>query len=276
MSNMLLDQSLWGASQGATYSSGVWTVDVMGAAALNAGYMAATTVPNGSSISAVLAWSITLEQQSNAYINVAAGETVLYSAQVCSASDGLGPFSGTANISIPQVPQSYITIRASASDQSYSVLYGYDQLGTFTLAPGQDPDPQTAVPCDEIGTVSRAYVSAHDRTRIHQINVPPGERRCVVADFNGALPPGRSIAAAEWRLSSLGVASMSGAAIPSAREAQVQVQVGYPGTVALRCVATLDNGEVYVQRYMIVVPVMPFFGDETVQYGPQVLSAVAS
>ncbi|KMM77073.1 hypothetical protein ACP93_02605 [Xanthomonas sp. NCPPB 1128] len=128
--------------------------------------------------------------------------------------------------------------------------------------------------CDEIGTVSRAYVSAHDRTRIHQVSVPPGERRCVVADFNGALSPARSIASAEWRLSSLGVASMSDAAIPNARTAQVQVRVGFPGQVALRCVATLDNGETYVQRYVIVVPSMPFFGDEAVQAGPLVLTAV--
>lgn len=130
--------------------------------------------------------------------------------------------------------------------------------------------------CDEIGSVSRAIVSAHDRTRIHQISVPPGERRCVVADFNGALPLGRSIATAEWRLAGLGVASMSSAAIPTSRVTQVQLKVGYPGQVALRCLATLDNGEVYVQRFMIVVPSMPFFGDEQVQAGPQVLTVVAS
>ncbi|WP_369916526.1 hypothetical protein AB8810_11070 [Xanthomonas sp. NCPPB 3005] len=133
-----------------------------------------------------------------------------------------------------------------------------------------------SVPCDEIGIVSRAFVSAHDRLRVHSIQVPPGERRCVVADYNGALPAGRSIVAVEWRLSSQGVAAMSAAAIPTTRQAQVQIQVGYPGRVALRCVATLDNGEVYVQRFMVEVPPMPSFGDEAITSGPLVLSAVAA
>jgi len=150
-------------------------------------------------------------------------------------------------------------------------LYGLQLAATPTVQP-----PPVIAACDEIGIVSRVFASAHDRTRIHQISVPPGERRCVVADYNGAIPVGRSIAAIEWRLQCQGVVAISNAAIPATRQAQVQIQAGCPGRTALRCMATLDNGEVYVQRFMVEVPCMPSFGDEAVTSGPTTLTAVAA
>ncbi|WP_435013004.1 hypothetical protein [Xanthomonas arboricola] len=138
----------------------------------------------------------------------------------------------------------------------------------------QGPEPPQPAGCDEIGRVSRAFVSAHTRTRVRGVHVGAGERRCVVADYNGAIPPSRSIARVEWRLAGDGVARIFEAAIPTTRQTQVQLHAQRAGRVMLRCLATLDNGEVYVQSFMVLVAPDPF-ADQAGAGGSLVLTAVA-
>ena len=129
--------------------------------------------------------------------------------------------------------------------------------------------------CQELGRTTRAYVSGYDRARIHQVRVRRQERRCLVADYNGAIPPSRSIVAAEWRCTSPWVARME-APVINDREAQVTVDFQLGGFCAIRCTATLDNGEVYSQVFECQVRDSPgFFEDVPINAGSFVVRVEA-
>ena len=127
----------------------------------------------------------------------------------------------------------------------------------------------------DIGRASRAYVSAYNRTGTHVIRVRRTERRIVVADFNGAIPAGATIASVIWRCTSPWVAKMQDAAIDD-REAQVTVDFQFGGFSGLKCEATLDSGEIYSQLFDCEVRDFPsFFEDAPVATGPFSLTATA-
>lgn len=114
--------------------------------------------------------------------------------------------------------------------------------------------PAPVAACEEIGQVSRANVSAHNRTRMHSVKVRPGEKRCLVANFNGAVPASRTITQAVWRMDSTYSASLSGGAITSGgRVTEVLVSAHEYGCEAIECTATFDNGEQYVQVFVVEV-----------------------
>jgi hypothetical protein len=79
-----------------------------------------------------------------------------------------------------------------------------------------------------------------------------GEVRCLVADFNGALPKGRTIASVIWRCAQGFPVVMSDAVIDG-RATRIQVSAQYPGVGAFKCEATMDNGEVYAQAFQVCV-----------------------
>lgn len=113
---------------------------------------------------------------------------------------------------------------------------------------------EVPVPCEEIGPVSKANASAFNRTRVHSVRVLPGEKRCMVANFGGAVPASRTIASAVWQMESNAVASMAnGQLLSPYRETEVTVTAHWPGVAPIECRATFDNGEVYVQRFMVEV-----------------------
>lgn len=145
----------------------------------------------------------------------------------------------------------------------------------YWIEPAPEPDPPAPepTPCEELGRVSRAYVSAHDRTRVHGLNLYSRERRCLVANFNGAIPKARTIASAVWDMESPCAVGMSGAAIVG-REAQVMLSAVRDGVEWIRCEVTLDNGEVYNQLFRVEVLAGPQFGD-TGTAGPSRLTATA-
>lgn len=125
----------------------------------------------------------------------------------------------------------------------------------------------------DIGRVSHAYASAHDRTRVHSTRLYPREKRALVADFNGAIPRERTIVQAEWRMEVVCAAAMSNASIAAdQRSSQVMLQACYRGYTSIRCQVTLDNGEIYNQQFVIEVLAGPYFGDENTAAGPQVLT----
>ncbi|KRG69130.1 hypothetical protein [Pseudoxanthomonas dokdonensis] len=129
--------------------------------------------------------------------------------------------------------------------------------------------------CEEIGRVSRAYVSAHTRERVHSTRLYPTEKRCLVANFNGAIPPGRTIVTAQWKMESACSVAMSSASIYG-RSAQVMVQGVYRGWAYIKAQVTLDNGEIYNQLFVVEVLEGPYFGDEnSLAAGPTELTATA-
>ncbi|QWP79221.1 hypothetical protein J5226_12890 [Lysobacter sp. K5869] len=127
--------------------------------------------------------------------------------------------------------------------------------------------------CEEFGRVTRAYVSAYDRARVHRFRLFPNERRCLVANFNGALPKGVQIDKAEWRMDWVQSLAMSDASIEG-REARVMIQACYVGHVAIRCSVTV-GGEIYTQVFVGEVLGGPTFGDAALAAGPGVLTIEA-
>ena len=133
-----------------------------------------------------------------------------------------------------------------------------------------------AVDCAELGRVTRAFVSGYQRTRVHRSRLVRGEKRCLIADFNGAIPEGRTITSVTWRTTQNSAAILSEAAVvDGGRKARVMLEAGI-GCAQVKCDVTLDNGEVYNQRFDVLVQPDPWFqGETTPTRGPQELTATA-
>ncbi|NJB80303.1 hypothetical protein [Xanthomonas arboricola] len=127
----------------------------------------------------------------------------------------------------------------------------------------------------DIGRVTRNYVSAHQRDRVHRASLYANEKRALVTDFNGAIPKERSIVLATWQTDDTSQCVMSQ---PEAEARQVQVQVAaqYTGHCRIRVDATLDNGEVYSAWHVIRVQPAPYFNNPGWVTGPRTLTAVAA
>lgn len=102
--------------------------------------------------------------------------------------------------------------------------------------------------CEEVGNATRINVTAYDRQREAVVRVRRGEKRCLVVNFNGAIPINRSIASVGW--SNSGMSRISEAGIYG-REAQISIDAQNSGS--LFCIATLDNGERYTQLIRVSV-----------------------
>lgn len=129
--------------------------------------------------------------------------------------------------------------------------------------------------CDEVGPVTRANVSGYDRTSSHVARLVRGERRCLVANFNGAISPSRSIVSATWRSNQPYAVSMADARIKD-REVMVNVAAQFGGPGLVKCQVTLDNGEVYNTLFRIEVRQQPWFlGEVSPPIGPYELTVTA-
>lgn len=106
--------------------------------------------------------------------------------------------------------------------------------------------------CDELGRSTRCYVSAFQRDRVHYSTMRVGEIRCLVADFNGALPKGRTIASVKWKCAVGFPVVMSNPTI-TGRQTKVDIHAQSYGCASFKCEATMDNGEVYAQMFSIDV-----------------------
>jgi hypothetical protein len=114
----------------------------------------------------------------------------------------------------------------------------------------------------DLGRTTRCYVSGYNRTRVHATRMFLGESRQLVADFNGAIPKGSLIVSATWKLELGGVVSISNAAIATdQRSTSVQCTTIFEGCIAMRCIATLDDGSTLTQQFGIAVPCAPYYGD---------------
>lgn len=161
-----------------------------------------------------------------------------------------------------------ITVPAGTSisiiidDARSSMPYALD----VTIAP-------PAVACAELGRVTRAYVSGYQRDRVHASRLVRGEKRCLVANFNGAIPAARSIASVTWRCEQTYTVAMAHARI-TGREVAVDITAQLQGCAWIKCVATLDNGEAYTQMFRVAVSAAPWFdGEQSPSAGPAVLTS---
>lgn len=163
-------------------------------------------------------------------------------------------------------------IQITSGSGEYPYAYSMD----VAVTPIAQEDPP--VPCEEIGRVTRAFVSAHQRDRVHSSNLIRGEKRCLVANFNGAIPSGRTIASATWRTNENYVVAMANPRIfENDRSTAIDITAIYGYCGAVKCVAVLDNGETYVQLFAVSVRDAPWFADENLPAaGPTVLTVVAA
>lgn len=146
----------------------------------------------------------------------------------------------------------------------------------IAFTPEMDVEPPTPVigPCAELGRVTRIYASGYDRARVHDGRLVRGELRCLVVEFNGAIPAGRTVTSVTLRCSDQSVIVMSNARIQTgARSVAVDVRANWPRVAAIKCEATLDNDERYMQLIRLAVMDSPWFGDETSASGPTTLTS---
>ena len=148
----------------------------------------------------------------------------------------------------------------------------------IAFAPEMDvdlPPPPVITSCEELGRVTRIYASGYDRARIHDGRLVRGESRCLVVEFNGAIPAGRTIASVTWRCNNPAAVVMSNARIQGgARSVAVDVIAEWSFDTAIKCEATLDNGERYMQLIRLAVLDAPWFQDDTAPAtGPTALTS---
>jgi len=129
--------------------------------------------------------------------------------------------------------------------------------------------------CNELGRVTRSFVSGYFRARVHVGTVRRQEKRCVVADLNGAIPTDRTIASVTWRATNPWSMFMSDPTIDG-REARVMVDFQNSGCGALKATATLDNGEIYNQLFEFTVRDAPWFDEPfSMSIGPYSVTVIA-
>lgn len=227
----------------------------------------------------------------------AAEATIVAPDETISMSQGSPPVQVTPVITSggdPVVPDS-LALNSAASHGvaqvvgtalSYQPNSGFNGTDSFTYhatVGGEDSNVATVhvivnpvLPCDELGRTTRTYVSGYTLSRANVARVRRMAKRCVVANFNGALPKGRSIVSVRWETTSPWAILMSNARIASnQRETMVDVTFNFSGWGGLLATATLDNGEVYNAEFSFTVLDTPLYPTATypVSNGPYILTA---
>ena len=128
-----------------------------------------------------------------------------------------------------------------------------------------------------IGRVSNAYASAHDRTRVHATRLYPREQRRLVTNFNGLMPEGELIESAQWDMVVASSVNMSDPQIADdQRSVSCLIQACYRGVITIRCQVTTDVGNIYNMLHKVSVYSGPWFGDENTATGPIQISTSVS
>ncbi|ALN79498.1 hypothetical protein [Lysobacter antibioticus] len=130
--------------------------------------------------------------------------------------------------------------------------------------------------CQEHGRTTRAFVSGYTLDRVHVVRAARTQRRCLVADFNGAIDKSRQIAKATWRCNSPWITILDTPTISaSGRAAQVNATLGNCGAGHVKCSVELDNGEIYTQVFEVRVVDAPYFAEPYQSPGPYELTVTA-
>jgi hypothetical protein len=133
-------------------------------------------------------------------------------------------------------------------------------------------------PCKELGRTTRTYVSGYTLSRQAVTRVRRSAKRCVVANFNGAIPKGNVIASVRWETTSPWAILMSNARITTGqRETMVDVFFNFAGWGGLQATVTLDNGDIYNAEFSFTVIDSPLYpsADYPPSNGPYRLDATA-
>lgn len=122
--------------------------------------------------------------------------------------------------------------------------------------------------CGELGRTNRTYVTGYSLSRVNVTRVRRMAKRCVVANFNGALDPDRQIVSVRWETTSPWAILMSNARIAfGQRETMVDVTFNFSGWGGLLATVTLDNDEVYNAEFQFTVVDTPLYPSATYPIG---------
>lgn len=113
-----------------------------------------------------------------------------------------------------------------------------------------------------LGRSTTCNVSGYDREAIHQTRVFPLEKRNLIANFNGAIEPARTIVQAQWDIDAPLAATISGGAIATdQRSTSVTLNCGWGGDNMIRVVVTFDDGSQMQQMFYVACRWGGWFGD---------------
>lgn len=176
--------------------------------------------------------------------------------------------------SVPSNGQAAIT-GESISYQPNPGFNGTDSFTYHATVSGTDSNVATihvivnpVLPCNELGRTTKTYVTGYSLSRVNVARVRRMAKRCVVADFNGAIPKERSIASVRWETTSPWSIFMSNARVASnGRETMVDVAFNFSGWGGLLATATLDNGEIYNAEFSFTVLDTPLYPSATYPIG---------
>lgn len=113
-----------------------------------------------------------------------------------------------------------------------------------------------------IGRSTTCNVSGYNREVIHQTRVYPLEKRRLIANFNGAIEPARTIVQAQWDIDApCGINISNGAIATDQRSTSVIVSAGWSGDNVIRVVATFDDGSQMAQNFYVACLWAGWFND---------------
>lgn len=279
MSNLFdLLRADWATTGAVTVVGNTWVVPIEGSFSADTNgrltYHYADVSPAGDRLTGTISYTITATDAPIWFVVMPDGAGGQYSKQLAASGDPT-PITGSFGIDVA-IPAGSPSVEFGTYNQQYAAAGGpapggYGSMGNFvTPLPPLTPPPPP--PCEELGRVTKCYVSGYQRNRVHQCNVMPRERRCLTADFTGALPKGRTIVSAAWStLNPVVVNMQQGECFPT--QTSVVCLFQYAGVSIVRCVATLDNGDQYVQQFRCIVqPYVWFQGDTNYSTGPYTIN----
>ena len=176
----------------------------------------------------------------------------------------------------PNAAPQQIAVSSAASSLVINAFAG-SETTNLTLSQYPVPAPVPIDACEEYGRVTRAYVSGYQLNRVHKSNLLCGATRCLALNFNGAISAARSIVSAEFKCNQPFAVVMSSPQITTdGRECHCTIYAQNQGTSLIQVNATLDNGDVYNQLFVVNVSRPAYFqNDPAPTTGPYVLTVNA-
>lgn len=114
--------------------------------------------------------------------------------------------------------------------------------------------------CEELGRITKSYVSGYTAARPEARRVRRFSKRCVVAEFNGAIAPDCTIVHVRFDTTSPWSVLMSNPRIQSSgRSVAIDVAFNFAGWGGIQATVRLSNGEVYNQELQFTVLDRPLY-----------------
>jgi hypothetical protein len=140
------------------------------------------------------------------------------------------------------------------------------------------PQVEITPPCGELGRVTRSFVSGYTASRVETRRIRRFSKRCVVADFNGAMPSGVTITHVRWDCTSPWSIFMANPRVESSgRKVAIDASFNFAGSGGLLATATWSNGEITNTEFDFTVLDRPLYPGAVYDSanGPYVLEADA-